>query len=574
MLVLIACGDNKSAPDTVDAPTAPVFRNPIALPDDELALAALQLLGAQVPGAREASCNTCHGLTKPRLRYWGMLSDAAFATCLTDLAVSSPDSARAMIDCTRAMPAAPETDFQSRKLGIFTTAAGLPWFEYAFGVAYGGDAPAQLSAFHDLAAMPRGGIAPLTQPEFDVVAEWFLRGLPALDATLTGDPPPTSCVPAISNAVAAHVTAMETQGWRALNEQAQLAMHPLESYPFAIDQPFGAGWEVAGRGRIRVLRDATYATSYWTRSSPDGRFVAHGVASLDGSYVVDLQRDVAIPIDADYDPAFFPDNSGFVFQNGPTNTCPSSVLTSNPSAISMTEPGCRALAQIGLYQHVGRLAGGDHFALDALFVSDDGGKLPTLDDPLASFTSSAYSAFTPLVFDGTDFIPRAKVQIATPFEGDTVLSPSTRLTIARLSGPNDAQLGFVLREVDAMFDGSTYAITAPQIARYCITGGKPEFSFDERWIAFHHYVGPADAIELGFSGPGDPAFAPYLSSGAANLYLLELATGIARRITNMRPGQYALFPHFRSDGWLYSQVRDATTGHEYTIASDAALVLE
>jgi hypothetical protein len=52
---------------------------------------------------------------------------------------------------------------------------------------------------------------------------------------------------------------------------------------------------------------------------------------------------------------------------------------------------------------------------------------------------------------------------------------------------------------------------------------------------------------------------------------MDLLTGVAVRITNMHPGQYALYPHFRADGWIYAQVRDAVAHHEYTIASDAAL---
>ena len=87
-------------------------------------------------------------------------------------------------------------------------------------------------------------------------------------------------------------------------------------------------------------------------------------------------------------------------------------------------------------------------------------------------------------------------------------------------------------------------------------------------------VTAAELAALGFTGPTDPAFQPYLQQGAANLYLMDLATGIPLRITHMQPGQYALFPHFRSDGWIYAQVRDASAGHEYTVASDAALLAE
>jgi hypothetical protein len=41
----------------------------------------------------------------------------------------------------------------------------------------------------------------------------------------------------------------------------------------------------------------------------------------------------------------------------------------------------------------------------------------------------------------------------------------------------------------------------------------------------------------------------------------------------VKPGQYALFPHFRSDGWIYFVVR-TITGEEYIAASNAALTAE
>ena len=41
----------------------------------------------------------------------------------------------------------------------------------------------------------------------------------------------------------------------------------------------------------------------------------------------------------------------------------------------------------------------------------------------------------------------------------------------------------------------------------------------------------------------------------------------------MAPGQYALFPHFRSDGWIYFIVR-GDAGGEHIVASDAALAIE
>ena len=561
---VVACGDNLVVRDAPDASVAPAFRDPVALPDEALAGQALALLGG---------CSACHGLTADRLRYWRGLGDTALATCLTDLAVTTPASARAMIACMRALPE-PGADFETTRLGVFATAARLPWFQYLFDQAYGDTAPAELATFIAQAGMPRGDAPPLTQADFDIIAEWFVRGLPALDQVLVGQSPPTACQAAIAPDVAAHVTAMATQGWGALDAQAGLAMQGcgsatdphqcLQSYPRA------TSWEVAGQ--LRVLHDASYETLYWTRSSPDGRFVAHGVANIPGSYILDLQRALDVPVAAEEDPAFFPDNSAFVFQGGTKNTCPIRVLTSDPASVSMTEPGCEPLSQLGLYEQLAStLGGGDEFALAGPFVSDDGGKPVTLADPPAAFVATSSADFTPLIFDGSGLLPRATVSVATPFEGDAVLSPSAGVMMSRLAGPGDRQLGYVLRKVDATFTGSTYAISAPVIATYCMTGGKPAFSYDERYVVFHHYVDASDAVDLGFTGPADPAFAPYLSLGAANLYLMELATGTARRITNMQPGQYALYPHFRADGWIYAQVRDHTTGHELTIASDAAL---
>jgi hypothetical protein len=568
----------------IDAPIAPAFRNPVDMADDQLALAALQIMGANVPGARTASCNGCHGLTRQNLRYWRSLSDTAMASCFTDLAVGSSESAQATIACLRAMPQLATSDFSTKKLGIFATATHLPWFQFAFWRAYGGtgaDRQAELTA---TAGMPKDG-AKLAQADFDLLAEWYARGLPALDQTLPADPAPTTCTAGISADVRAHVNALKTTGWRAINATNQMAMHGcgaatdpklcLADRPLAVDQSYGAGWDLPGRGRMRVLAEVEYESSFWTRSSPDGRFVAHGVRDVAGSYILDLQRDaLRIAISANYDPGFFPDNSGFMFQGGSRNVCGQSVLTSNPTAISMTEPACTSVGTIGLYQHVGRALAGDYFAIDSRFVSDDGGHEATLEDPVASFGSSASLSFIPMIWTGSTYQAKPEVTIKTPFEGDTVISPSAKLVLTRVAGPDDLQLGYVLRAVHATMTGQSYTIEAPEIARYCVSGGKPAFSYDERWLVLHHYVTAADAVELGFTGPTDPAFQPYLTKGAANLYLIDLAVGASVRLTQMQPGQYALFPHFRSDGWIYADVRDTNAKREYMVASDAALLAE
>jgi hypothetical protein len=604
LLLVSGCG-GRDIPDPTDPPSeepdvaepapapvvVPTFRNPVAMLDDELALRALKLLGANVPGASTTSCNRCHNLTHQELRGWRAMSDTAMSECLTDLKVPSPAAARTMIDCLRAMPTVGTSDFQARKLGIYAAAVHLPWFEFTAKYGYGATAgPSAATHLVAQAGMPRVGDTasiPLTQEQFDVVAEWFVRGLPELELKLPPDPAPTTCRLAVSVEVAGHVNLMKTQGWRAINATSMMAMHGcgtatdprqcLQSVPLGVDQPFGVGWDLPGRGKLRVLADETYRSSYWSRSSPDGRFFGHGVQNIAGSYIIDLQRGgMLIPIAVDYDPNWFPDNSGFVFQGSGPNTCAQSVLTSNPAQISMTEPECTRLTSVGLYEHVGARAGGDHFAVDSRFVSDDGGHSVTLSNPSANFSSTATLSFTPIIYDGTGYTPKQEVTVPTGFEGDFVIAPSAKLVISRVAGPNGAQLGYVLRKVVATPVGDSYNMAVPEVGRYCLSGGKPAFSYDERWIVYHHYVTPtdADAKELGFVDAMDPGFAPYKSRGAANMYLLELATGITTRFTNMPPGQYALYPHFRSDGWIYGVVRDTTAHHEYMVASDAALLAE
>ncbi|MCE9580138.1 MAG: hypothetical protein K8W52_43885 [Deltaproteobacteria bacterium] len=584
--------DADTTPDaTPDAyPAAPVFRNPLTTPDDQLALQALQILGANVPGARADSCNHCHSATRQNIRYWRAVTDTAMTTCFTDLAVTSQESAKSMLDCLRIDPTMPATVFSPHKFGVFATAARLPWFAYTANRAYGADGPSQLANLIDQGGMPRGTITPLTQDDFDIVAEWFLRGVPLLDETLPEDPAPSTCQTGVSADVGAHVNAMATTGWRVQDKNAGMLMHGcvgaattldcLSTYPDASTTTYGATWNPIAGDTLRVLKEVTYRSSYWTRSSASGRFIGHGTST--GAAIIDLQRDVVMNVSALYDPGFFPDDSGFVFQgsnNG--NVCPMSVLTANPTAVKMNEPGCSDVGQVGLYQHLGAtLGGGDYFSIDGEFVNDDGGhsSVNRSTDPDAWFSQQSQASLTPMIFNGSTYTPKASINVATPYEGDPVISPSAKLMVTRVAGPTNAQLGYVLHKVNATPSGGTYTVSTPEIARYCVAGGKPAFSYDERWMIFHHYVANSDAVELGFTGPNDPAFAAYKTKGASNIYLLDLVTGVKTRITNVAAGQYALYPHFRADGWIYFIVRkpDPTPANrrEYMVASDAALRLE
>jgi hypothetical protein len=614
-------GGGAVAVPPADDGVPPVLVDAIDLDDATLGPAALALLGSSAVGA-SGSCSSCHALGRPTLTRWKQLTSAFRDDCLADPSLSGQAAVDAMYACFESH-ASSAAGFAPRDFGIFAAAAHLPWFTYVFQHATptAADGAALHEQFVAHVGMPRAG-EPLTQAQFDQVAEWFARGLPGLSELVPEDSNEEGCTPSIDPALTAHIADMQAQGWRAQNATVPLLMFGcadgqsgaacLGTLPTAAAQPYGAGWDQVPGTTIRILRDNTASpTTYWSRSSPDGRFIASGLAGqapqdLAGQ-IVDLQRNVVIPGSFSYDATFFPDNSGFMVQRGiyasatpgglPTNgtagatdeavICEQSVLLSNPAKFTGEEPQCSSLAgQIGLYEQLARsVDGDDYWVVFGSYGEDDGGFRNVLDNPAAAFETQSNTTLVPMINQGTAFVPGAPVKVSTPLQGDPMLSPSGRLLITRVKGEERdvvvdgsdvvtaEQSGYALHLVTTAHDGDAYTASLEQVGRVCINGGKAVLSFDERWMVLHHYVTAADAVELGFTGPDDPAFADYATLGASNLYLVDLLSGQAQRITNMQPGQYALFPHFRSDGWIYFVVRTLDV-HEYFAASDAALVAE
>jgi hypothetical protein len=559
--------------------SAPLFRNELTTPDAELAREALRLMGAEEAGGSD-SCRDCHGLTRQSIAQMREVSDAAYASCFTDLEVTTPAAAQAIVACFRDA----RDEYTTHNLGVFATGTQNAWFEYVFRLAFGATADAELAAFRMRVQQPPEPRPAFTQAEFDVIAEWFLRGTPQVDAVLPPLDGPGECTSYVSPAVATLVAESERSGWSARNTEAGILMHgcagaasPLDclaTYPRASETSYGAQWETEGTHQ-RVLFDVPYNTSYWTKSSADGRFVAHGGNGAGaGGSIIDLQRGVVIGVDGAYDPGFYPDNSGFMFQGTPrgTGTCAQSVLTTGmPTRIRFSEVGCSS-SDVGLYQHLGAsLDGGDYWVVNSVWSGDPGDELsdpqvfadPSSRTTLLRFTNTG---------SGASFVPAGDVSAATAWEGNAVISPTMRMLVTQLARASGEPLGYVLRGIELTRDG-TGAVTSvelPELARYCLPGGKAAISLDDRWIVTHHRATNADATDLGFTGPSDPGFAAY--RGVSNVYLIDVLTGREIRVTNMQPGQRALFPHFRSDGWLYFLVRDRTLP-ERIVASDAGLVL-
>ncbi len=482
---------------------------------------------------------------------------------LRELAIGDPEQlaqsqALDTVNCFRAEPTDENSVFTPEHLGVLATGVQYGYFRGLFRAAYGDNWPVQYGRFKNRVSMPKGQHPALTQREYAIVLKWFENRLNDLDAVFPEAPPPDTCTESFDRtALDAHISNMQFEGWATANEDSGIRMYGCPTVggdargclTSATDNTSTWG---NGIGTIRMLRDLGFRTSYWMRSSADGRFVGNGGSSGDGgrSTITDLQNMRNIGVQASYDPGFFPDNSGFIFQgaSGGAGICTLSVLESDAS-IDFTEPGCITARGINLYQHVARgLSGGDYFVINSQFTSDPGSGT---EDPRASFNASSTIKITPMIFDGTNYQPQEAVIVDSPYEGDSVLSPSTQLVSSRLAGPNGHSLGYVLRRVTTTAGSTGYRVTlSDPIATACFPGGKPSFSYDERFMVTHHYEESGD--------------------GTSNLHLLDLATGQVRQITNMPAGMKALFPHFRSDGWIYFLVW-GPDGERYVTASDAAL---
>jgi len=261
--------------------------------------------------------------------------------CLTDLAVDTPDAAVPTIDCMRNNPGQVASPFDPARLGIYATGAGLEWFQYLFMLGHPEDGTTMFADFKNRVWMPRGGHNPFTQDEFDVVAEWFVRGLPKLD-DLIPETPTGTCTPSTTQAIKDHVATMATQGWQAANAENGITMfgcagatNPhgcLTAFADAETTGYGATWDDDLPAQtIRILKETDYGSSYWTRSSADGRYVAQGGGSSvgGGSTIIDLSDGSYIGTDAYYDPGFFPDNSGLAFQGDGAFLCNQSLLATD-----------------------------------------------------------------------------------------------------------------------------------------------------------------------------------------------------------------------------------------------------
>jgi hypothetical protein len=598
--------------------TIPVLRGPVALEDDALANQALDLLGASAVNG-SGVCKNCHTLGRPTLTRWAQLTQAFANECLGDADLDDQAALDQMFACFRQQaddgePLAPE------HFGIYAAASHLPWFSHVFERASGvGDRQKEKTSFITNVGMPRAG-TPWTQAEFDIVAEWFARKTPKLFDLVPADEG-AACTDGLDlGTLSEHVQEMATSGWRAKNAQLPLLDFGCENgqsgsaclgdFPLASSNGTTSDWQALGGAQIRVLYDNSNTPStYWSRVSPDGRYIASGLLQplAENRYgqIIDLAGGRVIPANFRYDATFFPDGSGFILQQNdgeasgemitePTDgsvspreqalTCDYSVLSSGLTELTGSELEChQVLGRVGLYQQLASSVGGsDYWVVHGSYTSDNGGFEKVLNNPSAAYEATSKVTLTAVVHVGDGYDAGDSVQVALAHQGDPMLSPSGNLLATRIKGREldlensviaAEHAGYALYKLTKANVRGTSSASVEDLGRLCVQGGKPTFSYDERWLVFHRYVTASDAQELGFASADEPGFQGYLANGSSNLYLVDLTTGNIARLTDMPPGKFALFPHFRSDGWIYFAVRTLAK-QEFFAATDAALLRE
>ncbi len=613
-LVLASVASACSLVEGDDASTSSdAYTAPRELDDDLLARGSLYVLGAsprrtgnstrpwlsdqekEKLGVAEGSCSHCHDINATTLTSWAK----SYGKALDALAAG--DTSKLLRD-----PSNPESGYAPSKAGLLAVGAHLnappspqgravqPHITEQAGLverAFEGK-PEELERFRTDLKMPiEGHYGRLMWGAYEMLAEWAQRGqcrggacvLPKATELLPEADRPTSCTDDVSR-LRAHLDALRGSNppyrtWDKINKENRALMFGcgpdagsdaskcLSSYPSA---PEWVDPQAAG-STVRRMRELDIATFFWMRTSADGRFVANG-GSGQNAHITDLQTGKNMVAKASYDPDFSPSasvsDSWFMFQGtaaGGGRRCPLTLLSRNPDTIQFNEPGCVQLEGVSLYQTVGQTVGdnslSDFFIVNSKFASDNPGL--TVEDQDLKLTAGREAAVKIVVgvsngTDGYDFLPPR--EFSTPYEGDTMMARSGHLIGSRLATDGGAE-GYVVRKLDYKKVGDGYSITKPeQLGTICMPGNKANFSFDERFLATHHYLTDAERRASSF-----PA-----GKGASDIYVADLMTGKKIKVTKMKPDQFALYPHFRSDGWLYFLVRDKN-GKEYIAASDIAI---
>lgn len=572
----------------------------------ETAEQVLKRLGA-IEGSDIPACASCHSLNISNLSQWARSLEDLRWECLDNAEsaddVSSWDQAKALraVRCMSENPNASDLHFHPRTFGL--AAAGIDYMPIRdiFLKAFN-QSEAEYEKLRTAVVMPPTGHNKLSKEEFENVATWSIADAPFLAEILGNTQFPTTCETNISYDLRQHVLESNLNGWQARNREngimmfacpnndslncfTQKSVDGSDLFTNAATAPIGAGWNRDFASTIRILYRIPYATDFWMRSSADGRFVGNGKSKGSDNYRAAID-DMAtllegrqlprhIGVKAYYDPSFFVDNSGFLFQGGRTGICSQRILEDTSiSHIDWTQPGCTQdnSHAVSLYQSVATsLDSGDLLTVTGTFESDAGSSA----DRAHPFNSISKAFIQILAHDGTQYRRIGSEILNKPFQGDFAISPSGKILIGRLTGATDnyeqIALGYKFYKLTTSGMGQDMTVEATEVATVCEGGRKGVMSFDERFWTFYKPVEARDWLEFGFQSATDPEFLA-LVGNSSNVYVTDFLTGITHRVTRMQPGQYAQFPHFRSDNWLVFMVG----GHpdQHVAASDAVIRLK
>jgi hypothetical protein len=535
------------------------------LDDTTLATNAVKLLDG--PGAK---CNSCHTAGKQDIQRWGAALQSVESSCLSPTLTMT---AAQRISCLREDPTDDTSGFSAEKLGLYAAGAALQQFSDLFQQAFPADQwQAKFADFKTQAAMPAMNQPGMAADQFATIKTWVLKGMPKLDDVMN-TPGLVPCEPSTTDDLTAHMAQMATDGWGARLAAASTPMANCGASTQATGcltslPDLTPTWGFAGTTQtLRNVRSLAFHSSWWVRSSADGKYTAFGGSP---SRIIDNENPANdVTVDAPYDPGFFPNNDGFSFAStsgvGGIAVCKQSVLTNAVATthhISFSEPGCTSIINT-VYESIGAALDGSLFFMATGTHTNDSG---TSNGPIsADFGSTATTTLSPMFNSGTKYVHGTDLSVSVPFEGDQQMSPSNSLLITRF-GSTTATGGYHIRSVTPTITPvsggvSQVSVTTKQIGTVCLAGGKPQLSFDERFLAVHQYVDPA----------ANPQSLPTNSS---NIFVADMKTGKIVQVTKMGAGQRALYPHFRADGWLMFTVRDSVANKETLVASDVALRMQ
>lgn len=586
-----ACGSDEEEVDAAN------------LTETELAKKSLTIMGNKnlIAQGEMAACNGCHDLgSESNLKKW---RDSYLATIKYWNEPGRTQMER--INFLRKDPSNPNSPFAPSKAGIMSAGVHLGSsaqvvkarhpMAFAQGERLANEIfkgqPELYKQFRADMLMPIESPYPrLTPTEYEVVLTWMNKGMPKLEDYISNNGQPTTCTDNFTG-LKAHASKVKSSNWMTHNRDANMPMFACPNtdavecfkqqvngkdvFPLASTTPYGQKWALEGSA-VRVLRALDYTTYYWMRTSADGRFVANGGGPQGKAVIADLQPGLTggkrdINVEARYDPDFYPDNKSFLFQGTSVGgaTCPQSMLLdANVTNINFREAKCKTIGSgVSLYQTIGqRLADNDMadlFVTTNSFTSDNWSSGEREDRNVTASADSAFKTHV-LVAGDNGYEQKQTVEVKAPYLGDSMMAKSGELVGSRISGPNGVQLGYSLDKLTWSRSNDGYKLAPLQNAgKVCMGGNKANLSFDERFLTTHHYLAKTEYPDASYNG-----------KGSADIWVADFVTGKKTRITMMGPSQFALFPHFRSDGWLYFIVRDSSVSgsvKEYIVASDFAI---